>query len=278
MMRNHHFYRTGTMGDREAMRGLYDEYKRVLECQAFREEDLDYSRLDYHLPFLERLDAIEGSSVALYDLRKRGYAFVTGSFKFLVGYSREEAVSEGPDYFYRFIHPEDLPFVLDTVTRSLRFHYALPPERRKDYKLGFDFRIRRAGKADGPYLRLVQQILALESDARGKLWLVLIVNDALEGEAEDRAASREMVDLRDGSRHLFAEAGDGGRVRPDLSRRELEILGLVALGMASREIADSLSISVATVNNHRQHILEKVGARNSSEAVAYAAKLGLLPP
>jgi DNA-binding CsgD family transcriptional regulator len=265
------------MGDRDRTRELYAEYRKALECQDFRDEDLDYSRLAHHLPFLERLDAIEGSSVALYDLRRRGYAFVTGSFKFLVGYSREEAVSEGPEYFYRHIHPEDLPFVLDTATRSLRFHYALPPGERKDYKLCFDFRIRRSGRAEGGYIRIVQQVLALESDARGRLWLVLIVNDALEGEAEDRPASRELVDLRDGGRRLFAPAREEGKGRPALSRREIEILGLVALGMASREIADSLSISVATVNNHRQHILEKVGAKSSAEAVGYAARLGLLP-
>ena len=54
------------------------------------------------------------------------------------------------------------------------------------------------------------------------------------------------------------------------------VRGLVAVGLASREIADRLSISVATVNNHRQHILEKTGARNSAEAVRYASGLGLL--
>ena len=54
------------------------------------------------------------------------------------------------------------------------------------------------------------------------------------------------------------------------------MLGLVAVGLASREIADRLYISAATVNNHRQRILEKTGARNSSEAVRYATRLGIL--
>jgi DNA-binding CsgD family transcriptional regulator len=50
--------------------------------------------------------------------------------------------------------------------------------------------------------------------------------------------------------------------------------------MASREIADRLGISVATVNNHRQHVLEKTGTRSSAAAVRLATELGILgsPP
>jgi DNA-binding CsgD family transcriptional regulator len=62
----------------------------------------------------------------------------------------------------------------------------------------------------------------------------------------------------------------------DLSRREIEVLGLVSKGFASKEIADKLFLSVNTVNNHRQNILEKVRASNTSEAVSYARNLGLL--
>jgi DNA-binding CsgD family transcriptional regulator len=56
----------------------------------------------------------------------------------------------------------------------------------------------------------------------------------------------------------------------------LEVLGLVATGMASKDIADRLFISVNTVNNHRQRILEKLDSRSSAEAVRYVMKLGLI--
>jgi DNA-binding NarL/FixJ family response regulator len=61
-----------------------------------------------------------------------------------------------------------------------------------------------------------------------------------------------------------------------LSTGEVEVLGLVSKGFASKEIADKLFLSVNTVNNHRQNILEKVKASNASEAVNYARNLGLL--
>jgi len=51
---------------------------------------------------------------------------------------------------------------------------------------------------------------------------------------------------------------------------------LVSKGFVSKEIADKLFLSVNTINNHRQNILEKTNATNTSEAVSYARNLGLL--
>jgi DNA-binding CsgD family transcriptional regulator len=266
-----------------SLQRLFAEYERTLHAQRFRADDLDLGRLDYHLPLLERLDAVEDSSVALYDLYQGKYVFLTSSFKFLLGYDRGEALGQGPEYFYRRMPEEDLETVLDTVTRTLRFLYLQSPEERKDYKLGFDFRIRRA---DGRLIRLLQQVVVLELDARGNIWLVLIVNDLLPGGSEEESSRRSLRHLRNGKSYLFApeeigaeeaeRAGLAGPGHPELTKREIEVLGLVAVGLASREIAERLYISAATVNNHRQRILSKTGARNSSEAVRYATRLGIL--
>jgi DNA-binding NarL/FixJ family response regulator len=66
------------------------------------------------------------------------------------------------------------------------------------------------------------------------------------------------------------------RKKTILSSREIEVLGLVSRGFVSKEIANKLFVSVNTVNNHRQNILEKINAANTSEAVTYARNLGLL--
>ncbi len=58
--------------------------------------------------------------------------------------------------------------------------------------------------------------------------------------------------------------------RPGLSRREIDILELVAEGATTREIAERLYLSVHTIRNHVRRILTKLGARSRSEAVATA--------
>jgi LuxR family transcriptional regulator, maltose regulon positive regulatory protein len=66
-----------------------------------------------------------------------------------------------------------------------------------------------------------------------------------------------------------------GLVEP-LSRRELEVLRLLAAGKPNQQIADELVLALNTVKRHVTHILEKLGAANRTEATAHARQLGLL--
>jgi len=50
-----------------------------------------------------------------------------------------------------------------------------------------------------------------------------------------------------------------------LSPRQREIAGLVAEGLRESEIAERLGISISTVKIHKQHIYQKLGARNAVE-------------
>lgn len=55
-----------------------------------------------------------------------------------------------------------------------------------------------------------------------------------------------------------------------LSDREFQVLCLLATGLANREIAEKLFISVKTVDSHRSRILEKLGLRNNSDLTRFA--------
>jgi DNA-binding NarL/FixJ family response regulator len=71
--------------------------------------------------------------------------------------------------------------------------------------------------------------------------------------------------------------------RPDplphsLTKRELEVLRLLAQGQTNREIAQSLFLSTLTVKTHVQHIISKLGVSDRTQAAVRAAELGLLAP
>jgi DNA-binding NarL/FixJ family response regulator len=55
------------------------------------------------------------------------------------------------------------------------------------------------------------------------------------------------------------------------------VLELVATGRTNKEVAESLFISVKTVESHKSHILEKLGLKNTAELVRYAIKHNLIP-
>ncbi|MEJ2736372.1 MAG: LuxR C-terminal-related transcriptional regulator [Anaerolineae bacterium] len=62
-----------------------------------------------------------------------------------------------------------------------------------------------------------------------------------------------------------------------LSKRELEVLDLLAEGLTNAEIAQRLVVSVPTVKSHTRSIYGKVGVHSRKEAVAQARELGILP-
>ena len=62
-----------------------------------------------------------------------------------------------------------------------------------------------------------------------------------------------------------------------LSQREFQVMSYLAAGKTNREIADTLSISVKTVDTHRGHVLKKLRLRNNSDITRFAISNGLLP-
>ncbi len=58
--------------------------------------------------------------------------------------------------------------------------------------------------------------------------------------------------------------------KPDLSRRELEVLKLIGDGCTSAEISNKLFIDIRTVDTHRSHIMHKLELKSLSELIKYA--------
>lgn len=62
-----------------------------------------------------------------------------------------------------------------------------------------------------------------------------------------------------------------------ITKRELEILELIANGMSNREIADKLFVSENTVKTHSSRLFDKLSAKRRTQAVQIGKELGLIP-
>jgi NarL family two-component system response regulator LiaR len=81
-----------------------------------------------------------------------------------------------------------------------------------------------------------------------------------------RALLEEVAHPSDDSAH--------SRLTEDLTEREAEVLRFVARGWCNQEIADSLTISEATVRAHVSHILAKLDLASRTQAAIYALRMG----
>ena len=121
---------------------------------------------------------------------------------------------------------------------------------------------------------------ALQAGARGYLLkdsadtdLIRAVTDVAAGKSFfSPAVARVMLD--DYVRHL-AQKGIVDRYE-SLSEREREIFQLIAEGHSNKEMAELLSISPATVETHRAHILQKLDLHSTAEVVLYAVRRGVI--
>jgi DNA-binding CsgD family transcriptional regulator len=244
----------------------------IFSHQIFDVDDADYMEFEKKVCLLERLSEVENSSVSVVDLYKKRYIFL-GS-RNLEPFENHLGEYKPQDAFYyiQLMHPDDMPIVMDSYRRSFKFFLDLPEEERKDYKLIINYRQRNK---IGKYLNVIVQLVVLELDKKGNIWLVLILDDLLPDKISFEGVNRRLIHIKTGKIYLFKDELESNK-KTILSTREVEVLGLVSKGFASKEIADKLFLSINTVNNHRQNILEKVKASNTSEAVNYARNLGLL--
>ena len=119
-----------------------------------------------------------------------------------------------------------------------------------------------------------------EARSRARLAEVLAATGDLVAAQEQAATVREVADRLDSEplRAMVAGIVPGTRTNgpEELTGREREVLGLLALGRSNGQIGAQLFISVKTASVHVSHILAKLGARTRGEAVALARERGML--
>jgi two-component system, NarL family, response regulator NreC len=113
---------------------------------------------------------------------------------------------------------------------------------------------------------------ALESGALGYV-LKDAANDELVAAVRAAAAGHSFLDP---ALRVLLSAASTARPLDGLSRRELEVLRLLALGHTNGEIADQLYLSVRTVESHRLHILSKLQLSTRAQLFTYAREHQLL--
>jgi PAS domain S-box-containing protein len=122
-------------------------------------------------------------------------------------------------------------------------------------------------RTDGAQQWLNVGIIVLRGQRRHSTLTVHLVRDVTERRRVEREAAQVLVNLR---------GADALAEMPDITRREAEVLRLLACGLSNKTIAETLGISATTVRNHIEHLLAKLGVHSKLEAVVYAAKSDLL--
>ncbi len=195
------------------------------------------------------------------------YEFVGSNLQRLLGYAPEVFATGGAEFVRRLLHPADAGNLEKLKDRVGKFLLSVPPPQRVGYQCNYDYRLH---KSDGTYRRLLEQSTVLCTDARGEITHLAATCTDITHWKKDEALTATVVSPT-GDTCLLCTSAD--RELPKhlvLSRREKEILGLIAAGYTSQQIAGRLFISLHTVNTHRRNLARKTKAKSASDLVRYA--------
>lgn len=173
------------------------------------------------------------------------------------------------DVIFNGILQEDLLERHILELRFFNFIHAVPKDQKNEYQMACIIRFQ---KSNGTILPVLHTSKYIQWDSNGNAWLGLctyiplsIIDLKYEGDiintVTGETVEKELYTVND---HKI------------LSRRQTEILSLLAKGDGSKQIADKLNISVHTVNRHRQDILAALKVTNSTSAVEIALRLHII--
>lgn len=135
---------------------------------------------------------------------------------------------------------------------------------------------------DGRAVWINVSILLLKMRRSRSPFVIHLMRDVTERRRVEGLAKRAVETLRklDSGQEGTGEQTLRTDIRPTpvpaLSKRELQVLQLLASGLGTRQIAENLGVSPITARNHITHVVSKLGARNRLQAVLYASRRRLI--
>ena len=231
------------------------------------------------LPKVWRLFA-ESRSSAPYLISCNGkptFIYISPKFEAVTGYACQQFATDGLSFWFSVIHPGYMQGVVSSIMAAQ--HELMTADPHPSTPLKLEYRITRK---DGRviWIREFKQIISYRDGKKDHILGSLrdITNEkAVEQTAinalleRDRAANRLLdvaVSYRLDEDEARRHSATPGSTR--ISKRERQVLRLVAAGHSSKQIAAELAISENTVETHRRHLLKKFKVNNSTALVKEA--------
>jgi DNA-binding CsgD family transcriptional regulator len=215
----------------------------------------------------------------LLDYSTKRYLYVDDSCYGLLGYKASYFLETGLEEYLSKWHPDDF-YVIDTTVFPDNIHFlkSVRSHEYNDYIFTYNYRMLNA---KGEYVTVLQRFSYIPGTHHSPAGVIGVIFDITHYKNDTSIIHTiEKASVVNNSivnelvyKKTHAVLGCRGKI---LSKKEREILKFIAQGLASKQIADRISASINTINNHRRNMLAKTGCRSSSELINYAMRAGLL--
>jgi len=257
-------------------------YTGLLNDIYYRPKDIDNREV---IQLLRQAEAIPSkllpfnAFIQVIDYSQRRHVGLSGDLKNMSGHHPRDLMDSGLDFAIDHFQKDDFKIYNETVFGQVtQFLQKTPQKDHGDYLFTYSYRSR---KADGKWMTLFQQgSYITDPKTNLPLYGIALVTDISPIKRDhcmifsiDKKGSESGLFNHTNilTNHYFPDPEES-----QLSRREREILGRLADGLSSKQIAAKLYRSESTIVNHRKNILRKTNTKNVAELIRYAISKGLI--
>ena len=201
-----------------------------------------------------------------------------GMIQEITSIDKDSYINGSPDQLFQRTHPEDIQQMFAFSNYWVEFLMSLTPEKRVNVHATIYIRIKNKAEI---YKWVMVQYAVQILDETGKIIFVLTLVTDIDFIKKDGVAMMSILDTSDETcQHFYCS--DGKSINqtqqniPNLTNREIEVIGFLAIGFSSKQIAAEMNISVNTVDNHRQNMLKKTKSKSTGELVNFAIQAGFV--
>lgn len=226
----------------------------------------DHLQQQNYLEVVKSFARLTYESVYIIDYEKMGFEYVSENPLFLCGYSSEEVLEMGYEFYFKNVPEKDLELLNLINEAGFDFFAKLPSEERKEYTITYDFHL---VNRDGKHILINHKLTPLFLTIDEKIWKSMCIVSI----SHHKNAGNVYIHKQGTDETWELNTGNGvwrKSEKPKLSKREIEILRLHAQGLTINQIAEKIFVSSDTVKYYRRRIFERLGVSNMVEALSYA--------
>jgi DNA-binding CsgD family transcriptional regulator len=172
------------------------------------------------------------------------------------------------------MHPDEMDFVAKAEASVAEFFYKnLDRSKLLKYKISYNFQMRLA---DGQYVLMNHQALMLTLDSNGGYGKSLNIHTRIDHLSNHNTFTYSLIGLDGEPSFMKLRTDNNQEDVPRYSKREIDIIRLLADGLTNVQIGERLFISELTVKKHRTNILAKSDCSNTAQLVKMSVLTGLI--
>ncbi len=262
---------------KKALSHSYIDFANALGKRQYLVRDKDYDDLlegiDQH-PLSKGFATIGPYFFLIGNVKTWKNLYLSDEVEQITGYTYKEAMEMGPELLVRFTHPEDYAFAMQTNQKAIEILYQQAPEDRAYFICSFYY---RGLRKDGKVLSIQHQIFPIGFDVQGNPYIFAMILTDISHLNLSRNPRTVLFDKKRNQLQVISPGDFFVAGKPiKLSKREKEVLQLLASGHSSKAIAEKLELSFHTVVTYRKRLLEKTEVKNTTELVNFAMINALL--